>query len=104
MYCSVAATKTPIIFLGVGEHLNDLERFAPQPFVSKLLGMGDMQGLFEHMYVEFFIPLAALLICFCRQDVAMANPDKQKAMAKKLEEGKFALRDWREQLSTLMNM
>lgn len=39
-----------------------------------------------------------------RQDVAMANPDKQKAMAKKLEEGKFALRDWREQLSTLMNM
>lgn len=34
----------------------------------------------------------------------MANPDKQKAMAKKLEEGKFALRDWREQLSTLMNM
>lgn len=47
----VAATKTPIIFLGVGEHLNDLERFAPQPFVSKLLGMGDMQGLFEHMCV-----------------------------------------------------
>jgi signal recognition particle subunit SRP54 len=34
----------------------------------------------------------------------MANPDKQKAMAKKLEEGKFALRDWREQLTTLMSM
>lgn len=46
---SVAATKTPIIFLGVGEHLNDLEKFAPSPFISKLLGMGDMQGLFEHM-------------------------------------------------------
>lgn len=45
----VAATKTPIIFLGTGEHLNDLERFAPQPFISKLLGMGDMQGLVEHM-------------------------------------------------------
>ena len=45
----VAATKTPIIFLGTGEHLNDLERFAPQPFVSKLLGQGDMQGLMEHM-------------------------------------------------------
>jgi signal recognition particle subunit SRP54 len=45
----VAATKTPIIFLGTGEHLNDLERFAPQPFVSKLLGMGDVQGLVEHM-------------------------------------------------------
>jgi signal recognition particle subunit SRP54 len=46
---SVAATKTPIIFLGVGEHFNDLERFVPSPFISKLLGMGDMQGLFEHM-------------------------------------------------------
>lgn len=47
---SVAATKTPIIFLGTGEHLNDLERFTPQPFISKLLGQGDMQGLMEHMY------------------------------------------------------
>jgi len=46
---SVAATKTPIIFLGTGEHLHDLEKFAPQPFVSKLLGMGDVQGLVEHM-------------------------------------------------------
>lgn len=46
---SVAATKTPIIFLGTGEHLHDLERFSPQPFVSKLLGMGDVQGLMEHM-------------------------------------------------------
>jgi signal recognition particle subunit SRP54 len=46
---SVAATKTPIIFLGTGVHLNDLERFAPQPFISKLLGMGDMPGLVEHM-------------------------------------------------------
>lgn len=49
MVSSVAATKTPIIFLGTGEHLNDLERFAPQPFISKLLGMGDVQGLVEHM-------------------------------------------------------
>lgn len=48
-HCRVAATKTPIIFLGTGEHLHDLEKFAPQPFVSKLLGMGDMQGLMEHM-------------------------------------------------------
>jgi signal recognition particle subunit SRP54 len=45
----VAVTKTPIIFLGTGEHLHDLERFAPQPFISKLLGMGDVQGLVEHM-------------------------------------------------------
>ncbi|KAH8116925.1 SRP54-type protein [Phellopilus nigrolimitatus] len=35
---AVAATQTPIIFLGVGEHLTDLDRFSPQPFISKLLG------------------------------------------------------------------
>lgn len=84
---AVAATKTPIIFLGVGEHLHDLDRFSPQPFISKLLGLGDMQGLMEHM-----------------QDLATQNPDKQKEMAKKLEEGKLSIRDWREQISNVMNM
>ncbi|KAJ7285770.1 SRP54-type protein [Mycena rebaudengoi] len=84
---AVAATKTPIIFLGVGEHLHDLDRFSPQPFISKLLGLGDMQGLMEHM-----------------QDLATQNPDKQQEMAKKLEEGKLSIRDWREQISNVMNM
>ncbi|KAF8350651.1 SRP54-type protein [Amanita rubescens] len=84
---AVAATKTPIIFLGVGEHLHDLDRFAPQPFISKLLGLGDVQGLVEHM-----------------QDLATQNPDKQKEMAKKLEEGKLSIRDWREQIQNVMNM
>ena len=84
---SVAATKTPIIFLGVGEHLHDLEKFSPQPFISKLLGLGDIQGLMEHMH-----------------DIATQNPDKQKEMAKKLEEGKLSIRDWREQIQNVMNM
>ena len=86
-YTSVAATKTPIIFLGVGEHLHDLEKFNPQPFISKLLGMGDIQGLMEHMH-----------------DIAAQNPEKQKEMAKKLEEGKLSIRDWREQIQNVMNM
>ena len=46
---SVAATKTPIVFIGTGEHLLDLEKFEPQRYISKLLGMGDMQGLVEHV-------------------------------------------------------
>ena len=46
-----------------------------------------MQGLMEHM-----------------QDLAIQNPDKQKEMAKKLEEGKLSIRDWREQISNVMNM
>ncbi|KAI9446350.1 signal recognition particle protein [Lactarius indigo] len=84
---AVAATKTPIIFLGTGEHLTDLDRFAPQPFISKLLGLGDVQGLMEHM-----------------QDLATQNPDRQKEMAKKLEEGKLSIRDWREQIQNVMNL
>jgi len=67
--------------------LNDLDRFSPQPFISKLLGLGDMQGLMEHM-----------------QDLATQNPDRQKEMAKKLEEGKLSIRDWREQIQNVMNM
>lgn len=46
-----------------------------------------MQGLMEHM-----------------QEMAAANPDKQKEMAKKLEEGKLSIRDWKEQVQNIMNM
>lgn len=38
------------------------------------------------------------------QDLATQNPDKQKEMAKKLEEGKLSIRDWREQIQNVMNM
>jgi signal recognition particle subunit SRP54 len=83
----VAATKTPIIFLGVGEHLNDLERFSPQPFISQLLGMGDLRGLMEHM-----------------TDIVRQNPNRQKEMTKAFEEGKLSIRDWREQMQNIMSM
>uniref|UniRef100_A0A4W3H2K3 Signal recognition particle 54 kDa protein n=1 Tax=Callorhinchus milii TaxID=7868 RepID=A0A4W3H2K3_CALMI len=35
---AVAATKSPIIFIGTGEHIDDFEPFKTQPFISKLLG------------------------------------------------------------------
>ena len=35
---SVAATKSPIIFIGTGEHIDDFEPFKTRPFISKLLG------------------------------------------------------------------
>ncbi|CAF5215656.1 unnamed protein product, partial [Rotaria magnacalcarata] len=44
---AVAATKSPIIFIGTGEHIDDFEVFKTKPFISKLLGMGDIQGLVE---------------------------------------------------------
>ena len=37
-------------------------------------------------------------------DIATQNPEKQKEMVKKLEEGKLSIRDWREQIQNVMNM
>lgn len=34
----MAATRSPIIFIGTGEHIDDFEPFKTQPFISKLLG------------------------------------------------------------------
>jgi signal recognition particle subunit SRP54 len=44
---AVAETQAPIVFLGTGEHLDDLEAFEPPRFVSRLLGMGDIESLLE---------------------------------------------------------
>jgi len=61
----------------------DLERFAPQQFVQKLLGMGDMQGLVEHV-----------------QSLKLDQKDTMKHIA----EGVFTVRDLRDQLSNIMKM
>lgn len=47
---------------------------------------------------------AKLPLIHLRQDMARANPDRQKEMAKKLEQGKFSIRDWRDQLSNITSM
>ena len=44
---AVAATESPIIFLGTGEHFEDLEPFEANGFVRRLLGLGDMAGLMK---------------------------------------------------------
>ena len=80
---AVAATHTPIVFLGNGEHMLDLERFSPQPFVSKLLGMGDVAGLVEHV-----------------QSLKLDQKDTMKHIV----EGKFTIKALRDQLSNIMKM
>ncbi|KAF2677636.1 signal recognition particle protein [Lentithecium fluviatile CBS 122367] len=80
---AVAATHTPIVFLGTGEHMLDLERFSPQPFVSKLLGMGDITGLVEHV-----------------QSLKLDQKDTMKHIAS----GIFTIKDLRDQLSNIMKM
>jgi signal recognition particle subunit SRP54 len=44
---AVAATKSPVIFIGTGEHVADLEAFVARSFVSRLLGMGDSPGFMD---------------------------------------------------------
>jgi signal recognition particle subunit SRP54 len=43
---AVAATESPIIFIGEGEHFDDLESFEASSFVRRLLGLGDINKLF----------------------------------------------------------
>ncbi len=80
---AVAATHTPIVFIGTGEHMLDLERFAPRQFVGKLMGMGDVAGLVEHV-----------------QSLKL----DQKDTIKHITEGIFTIRDLRDQLQNIMKM
>jgi signal recognition particle subunit SRP54 len=94
---AVAATGSPIIFLGGGEHFDDLDPFNARSFVSKLLGMGDGDSL-----LSVYVPLSHHL---CRVTVrglveemkTVVDMDKQPEMLEKLNKGIFTLRDMYEQ-------
>ena len=44
---AAAATKAKVNFIGVGEKLDAFEEFKPKNFVSRILGMGDLETLLE---------------------------------------------------------
>jgi len=46
---AVAATDSPIAFIGTGEHFEDFEPFVASSFIKRLLGLGDMEGLLKTM-------------------------------------------------------
>jgi len=46
---AVDQTDSTIAFLGTGETVKDIERFEPSSFVSRLLGMGDIEQLAERV-------------------------------------------------------
>ncbi|XP_003384056.1 PREDICTED: signal recognition particle 54 kDa protein-like [Amphimedon queenslandica] len=81
---AVAATESPITFIGTGEHIDDLEPFKTKPFISKLLGMGDIQGLVDK--------------------VSELGLDENEELVKKLQHGEFTLRDMYEQFQNIMKM
>ena len=81
---AIAVTKSPIIFIGTGEHIDDLEPFKTRPFISKLLGMGDIEGLIDK--------------------VNELKLEDSEELIGKLKQGQFTLRDMYEQLQNIQKM
>jgi len=80
-----AETQAPVYFITTGEKVNDLESFNPESFLSRLLGMGDLQTLIEKVK-------------------SITNEDEQNEMQKRLEQGKLSLHDVIEQVKTMGSM
>ena len=80
-----AATGSKVKFIGVGEKTDDLETFNPKGFVSRLLGMGDLEALLEK---------------------AKEVIDEEKAgnMKERLTSGEFNLNDLYEQMTAMKKM
>ena len=49
---SSAVTGKPILYVGMGEKLSDLEQFYPDRMASRILGMGDVMSLIEKAQAE----------------------------------------------------
>lgn len=77
-----AETKAPVFFITTGEHINDLELFNPSSFLSRMLGMGDLQSLIEKVQ-------------------SVVDEKKQKQIQDRLKEGKFTMLDLLEQLKSM---
>ena len=82
-----AVTGKPILYVGMGEKLSDLEQFYPDRMASRILGMGDVLSLI---------------------DKAQANLDldeeKGKEMASRMKKGKFDFDDYLESMKQMRNM
>lgn len=80
-----AATGAKVKFTGVGEKIHDLERFVPERFVGKMLGMGDIETLLE------------------KAKEAITEEEAQD-LEKKLLKGEFSLLDLYEQMQAIKKM
>ena len=77
--------ECPVYFVGVGEGVEDFEKFNAKRFVSQLLGMGDIEGLLEK---------ANLVV----------DEQSSQRLQKRLESGEFDLNDLCQQMRTLKKM
>ncbi len=82
-----AVTGKPILYVGMGEKLSDLEQFYPERMASRILGMGDVLSLIEKA-----------------QENISIDEDKEKEMAARLKKGKFDFNDYLESMKQMRNM
>ena len=82
-----AVTGKPILFVGMGEKLSDLEQFYPDRMANRILGMGDVLSLIEKA-----------------QETISIDEDKEKEMAARMKKGKFDFNDYLESMKQMRNM
>ena len=77
--------EVPLRFIGIGEKMPDLEVFIPDRIVSRLLGLGDIEGLAE-------------------KTSAIIDEKKAKEVTKKIKKGQFNFNDFLDQLSMMSKL
>lgn len=80
-----AVTGKPILFVGMGEKLDDLDQFYPDRMASRILGMGDVLSLIEKASEQ-------------------VDAEKEKEMTAKLKKGKFDFEDYLESMNQMRKM
>lgn len=80
-----SVTGKPILYIGMGEKLSDLEQFYPDRMASRILGMGDILTLIDKAQAEI-------------------DEEKAKEMEKKLRKAEFDFNDFLEQIQQMKKM
>ncbi|MFC7041916.1 signal recognition particle protein Srp54 [Halonotius sp. GCM10025705] len=85
---AVNETDSSIAFLGTGETVQDIERFEPNSFISRLLGMGDLKQLSERV----------------ERAMEETGAEDDDWDPESILEGSFTLKDMQKQMETMNNM
>ncbi len=80
-----AVTGRPVLYVGMGEKLSDLEQFYPDRMASRILGMGDVLTLIEKAGAEL-------------------DEEKAKKMTEKMKKAQFDFDDYLESMSQMKKM
>ena len=82
-----AVTGKPILYVGMGEKLSDLEQFYPDRMAGRILGMGDVLSLIDKVQASIDI-----------------DEEKEKEMAARMKKGKFDFNDYLESMKQMKKM